>query len=67
MWLNQNDSLRCILQQFSLVILTSQIVRCRTGENPRNQRQVKPCMYQNKTAESAARDPVQVLITSLQR
>ena len=34
--------------------------KTRTGENPRNQRQVKPRMYQNKTAESAERDPVQV-------
>ena len=32
----------------------------RTGENPRNQRQVKPHMYQNKTSESVERDPVQV-------
>ena len=33
-----------------------------TGKkNPRNQRKVKPRMNQNKTAESAERDPVQVL------
>ena len=30
-------------------------------KNPRNQRKVKPRMYQNKTAESAEREPVQVL------
>ena len=34
--------------------------KTRTGENPRNQREVKPRMYQNKTTESAERDPVQV-------
>ena len=34
--------------------------KTRTGENPRNQRQVKPFMYQNKTVESVERDPVQV-------
>ena len=34
--------------------------KTRTEENPRNQRQVKPRMYQNKTAESAEREPVQV-------
>ena len=31
--------------------------KTRAGENPRNQRQVKPRMYQNKTAESAERAP----------
>ena len=31
-----------------------------TGENPRNKRQVKTRTYQNKTTESAERDPVQV-------
>ena len=34
--------------------------KTKTGENSRNQRQVKPRMYQNKTAESVERDPVQV-------
>ena len=34
--------------------------KTRTGGNPRNQRQVKPFMYQNKTVESVERDPVQV-------
>ena len=37
-----------------------QQTKTRTGENPRNQRQVRPRMYQNKTAESAERDPIQV-------
>ena len=35
-------------------------IKTRTGENPRNQRQVNPRTYQNKTAESVERDPVQV-------
>ena len=34
--------------------------KTRTGENPRNQRQVNPHMYQNKTAESIERDPAHV-------
>ena len=34
--------------------------KTRTVENPRNQRQVNPHMYQNKTAESIERDPVHV-------
>ena len=34
--------------------------KTRTGENPRNQRQVKPRMYEHKAAVSAERDPVQV-------
>ena len=36
--------------------------KTRTGENPRNKRQVKTRMYHSKTAESAERDPVQVYI-----
>ena len=35
--------------------------RLQLEKNPRNQRKVKPRMYQNKTAESAEREPVQVL------
>ena len=34
--------------------------KTRTGENPRNQRQVKLRMYQKQTAKSAERDPVQI-------
>lgn len=34
--------------------------KTRTGENPRNQRQVKPRMYANKAAVSVERDPVHV-------
>ena len=34
--------------------------KTRTGENPKNQRQVRLRMYQNQTAESAERAPVQI-------
>ena len=34
--------------------------KTRTGENPRNERHANPRMYQNQTAESAERDPVQI-------
>ena len=34
--------------------------KTRTGENQKNQHQVQPRMCQNKTAESAELDPVQI-------